>query len=53
MKTVIVLLLTGWLVVSALGTSIEGLAWLTLLGLLLLATAGSGRIRPGHGSRHG
>lgn len=43
MKTLIVLLLVAWLVVSLLGVLIEGLFWLLVVGVVLfLATAAWG-----------
>ncbi len=43
MKTLIVLLLVAWLVVSLLGVLIEGLFWLLVIGVVLfLATAAWG-----------
>ncbi|MBO1750285.1 hypothetical protein J4G33_00540 [Actinotalea sp. BY-33] len=37
MKTLIVVLLLAWLAVSLLGVIIEGLLWLLVIGLVLLA----------------
>ncbi|WP_250443405.1 hypothetical protein [Actinotalea sp. C106] len=37
MKTLIVVLLLAWLVISLLGVIIEGLLWLLVIGLVLLA----------------
>ena len=52
--TVVVLLALVWLVLSVLGALLEGLLWLTGLGLLLLvATVAYGWWRLRGGSRRG
>jgi len=46
MLKVVVALLVVWLVLSVVGAVVEGLLWLTIIGVVLfLATAGYGAIR--------
>jgi hypothetical protein len=48
---ILILLLVVWAVLSLLGAVIEGLFWLTVVGVLLfLATAAYGTIRSRRGS---
>jgi hypothetical protein len=37
MKTLIIVLLVAWLVLSLIGALVEGLLWLLVIGLVLLA----------------
>lgn len=51
MKTLIIVLLVAWLVLSLVGALIEGLLWLLVIGLVLLvATAAYGWFKLRHRS---
>ncbi|MFC0645546.1 hypothetical protein [Cellulomonas phragmiteti] len=51
MKTLILVLLVVWLVLSVLGALIEGLMWLLMVGLILFAvTAAYGWLTRGRGA---
>ena len=52
MLKIIVILLIAWLVLPVIGALIEGLFWLTVVGVVLfLGTAGYGYLRRRYGRR--